>query len=428
MDALRLVEAAEISEDCSKAAVAVFQQKFNENEFFPLENSAYLQQETKLIKHFGHLIKKLSINIGPEVCEQNRMHEAEYLLEAINTHCRESLVEFKLNYTGCNTNHVLQKLTGPFERVELLLIDLNDMIETNVILCQVFPNIRELEIIYFNLDYPSFAYCKFPQLKRLGIDNRYTKKDKESILLDVFKNNPQISYLSMISPTTKLFRLVKDNLKGLEDLHLTMQSKIETNWFSWFTQDVKFKSVRRVMLTYGEHDCKLPKHIKFNKFKLQEITLLCTAGDENEDFLNFIVKYKKLRKLSAGNALNNTHLSSLTGKVEKLSEAFFDFHKNVEVKNIIAFVQKAAFLNRLEFIHQDIANVNDFENQLKAELGADFNIQHFDIPGSLTSKRFIIQRKVPIVVEEDNYSNGATSLYHSIVMFMAAYAASFLLL
>lgn len=420
LDVLNLINAAEISDDCSKLAAEVFQRKYA-NTLFRIEKNplpyaadanavipiSTYESATNMIRHFGNSIKKLSIQIDndAELCTELQVIETVVLLMAINARCRESLVEFELHYNGCNINHIFHQLSDPFENVEILSLHLFDMVQQNGDrqLNQVFPNVRELIIDFHKIHDPLFIDGEFSKLKKLGIADGLIYESNESILIDLLKKNSQITYVSLIRPSIRALRLVNKHLTHLEDLHILMDSP---EGFS-FTK-ITFPSVKRLNLWLSTDKCFPPKKIAFGT-ALREIALVCRSGDENESYINFLLKYPKIEQLSAGNGLNNVHLLKLIGKFSRLSNVFLDFSKDVSVTNIIEFIKKTPSLNRLEFIHAYIEQIDAFENQLKHELGTDFNIQYYDMEPSV-SRRFTITRKIPVVNVPENADGSAPTI------------------
>lgn len=440
-DLLSLIKAAEINEDCSKLAAEIFQRKHTDKllriEKYPLPHDSdavisisSFETATNMIKYFGNLIKKISIQINndSELCTELQVIETVILLMAINARCRESLVEFELHYNGCNVNNIFHQFTSPFEHVEILSLHLFNMIEQKdtrtLQLNAIFPNVQELIIDFHEIRDSSFIDCEFSKLKKLGISDGLIYESNESILIDLLKKNPQITYISLIRPTLRALRLVNKHLMHLQDLHILMESQEE---FSF--SKITFPTVQRLNLWLSTDKCYPPKKIAFGT-ALREIALVCHSGDENDSYLNFLFKYPKIEKLSAGNGLNNVHLLKLIGKFHRLANVFFDFNKDVTVANIIEFIQRSPSLNRLEFVHAYIEHLDKFENRLKHELGAEFNIQFHDLTPS-TSKRFIIERKIPIVNEPEVVENAAhpsrNVAYNTVIISVAAYVIRLLI-
>lgn len=441
LDLLNLIDAASLNEDCSKLAADIFRTKYAEKQFKIEKNKnpspwnddgsvvliSNLQVATNMIKLFGHLITKLSLQINYDgtLCTPVQIVDTVILLGEINERCRESLVEVELHYSGCEVNNIFQQIIGPFEHVEILSLHLFNMIvqtaDQQAQLNKIFPNVRHLNIDFHQIRDSAFIDCEFAKLKELGIADGLIYESNESILIDLLKKNPQITYISVIRPTLKVLRLINKYLVHLQDLHILMENQEE---FSF--RKITFSSVQRLNLWLSTGKCYPPKKIAFGS-ALHDIALVCASGDMSDNYLNFLLKYPKIKKLSAGQALNNAHVTKLIDKFPKLSDAFFDFTNDVSAATVVEFITKSPSLNRMIFLLTSAENFEPFENQLKFELGTDFTIQSENM-GSSLSKRFSIERKIPILSESNEDADSDACQCHSVIrntiaIFAAGYAA-----
>lgn len=420
-----LIDAVETNKGCFKVASEIFQQKYANKtlkiERYPQQydpNSMEIISDSitalNLIKHFGTLIKRLSIQINYDdtLCTPAQVIETIILLLGVNERCRESLVEFELHYSGCDVNNIFQQITGPFENVEKLSLHLFNMnaqqSEHPTQLNTIFPNLQDLNIDFHHVQDSSFIDCEFSKLKKLGISDGLIYESNESILIDLLKKNPQITYISLVRPTLRALSRINEYLLHLEDLHIVMERQEEYRF-----SKIKFPTVKRLNLWLLTEKCYPPKKIGFGT-ALREIDLLCTTGDISDNYVNFFYKYPKIEKLSAGRGMNNAHLLQMIGKFPKLQYVLFDFAKDVQLNNIIEFIKKSPSLNRLIFVHASIENVDSFVNQLKREFDADFKIESYDDVAP-PSKRFSIERKIPIVNEPDDVADNAACSHNSLV-------------
>lgn len=393
LNLLKLIETALRNEDCSKAVAKIFQQKYRESSFtieksvpghsgFRTSFSAVkvigLPVATDMINHFGHLIQKLSIKIDVDVskCEPYDANENINLLNAINEHCRESLVEFELHYAGCNTNNAFNQIKGPFNRVEFLRLDvhnMNDQTEHRQ-LNKIFPNVREIELELNHLKSSSFIDCNLPKLESLRIDDGRIYETNKAVLIDLIKNNPQIKYLSILHPSPEALDYIQKYLPNLQELQINLNSQEE-------------------------------EQTKVN--------------ENNEKYIKFLLNYPNIQNLRIGNGVNNAHLLKLIGKFPKLSQALFGFENDVSEDNIVEFVKQSPSLNQLAIFYSNVEKTRAIENGLKTKLGTDFSIKS-DV--NTPAQELSIERKIPVV----NGANHCHSMiYNTVVMILAAFAIRF---
>lgn len=425
MEILDLIEAAEKSEDCSKSAAEIFSKKYAEkqiavereptDEFGAYARQLYngtviwisnLQAATKMINHFGHLIRTLRIN-DRFLSEPFPKDEVSTIFSAINAHCCESLVEFEIHYDGHGVNNVFNHITCPFQRVEnltLVLRDMNDLPEDRQLqLNTVFPNLRQLDTGLNRYTDP-LVNCEFSKLKKLSIyaglsanELNASYKSNEPTLIDLFRKNQQITDLYLYFSEFAALRHVKNYLWHLEALDIAIYSDSDKS------EEIYFPTVKRLSLrVFADNGCEPPNGILFNVNALQDLSLRChSKNNTNNDYIDFLLKYPKIQKLSATYSFPNVYLSKLIGKFPELSEVGFNFNVDVSVDNIIAFVKQSPSLNSMQFSHNTIGNFDAFATQLETELGADFDIKLKDskIPFKKEiMKYFTIERKIPILI------------------------------
>lgn len=361
------------------------------------------------------------------------MDEVLSILKAIDAHCRESLVEFSLNYRGCNVNNVFKQFTRPFKNVEDLSLELyntNEQTEDHQLrFNKVFPNIRQLNIDFNRLGGSPLIGCELPKLDNLEIGSSfgYNYELNEPILIDLLKRNPQITHLSLHRPPFQVFQYVKKYLISLKELIINELIEVGTN--SEKIEEISLPTVNSLDLLIFQENCRPTNRILFNANVLREISLGCKSGRQNDDYVNFLLKYPKIQKLGAGSGLHNEILLKLIGKFPELFYAAFDFAEDVTVNNIIEFIKQAPSLNQLEFVHANITDFDAFENQLEAKFDRklDFNLKFSNetLPYSKTIiKKISIERKIPIWIRSQEAGSGAflccNVIYNTVVMFMMA--------
>lgn len=448
---LDLIAAAEKSETCSNVAVDVFQKHFAENVFvidknpsvysssYNLESSSIeetipdLRAASALITHFGHSIKKLDIlfNGREQSCEQRQLTEILNILKAIDSHCRESLVELELNYGGCNVNNVFNQIQGPYQHVEILSCNLYDMnqktSDRDFQLNAVFPNIRQLQIYFRHLKEPSFVGCAFPKLEKLDISNGLSNGSSQPVLIELLRNNPQITSLSVRDPTGQALRTINKYLTHLEELNIDMKFQAKFNFGKTDeNEEIRFSTVKRLRINRDE--CRLPSGISFDETVLREIALICHSGSYTDEYLDFLFKYSKIQKLETGLDLRAAILMKLAGKFPELSHAVIGLHEDVSADDITEFIKNTPKLQKLEFYKEDSEKIQTFVNELKLKLSAEhdtFGIKfiNHEIPPLSTKalKHVFIER------DSDNAAYLLQTTNHiTVIMFVIVCASWFL--
>lgn len=136
----------------------------------------------------------------------------------------------------------------------------------------------------------------------------------------------------------------------------------------------------------------MPKNIAFGT-QLNELTLKCAYVDIDNGYFDFLLKNKRIKKLTAGIDLNNRNLERLIGKFPILSEAEFTLKDNALSSTIIKFVQKSNLLNVLRIYHSSNDDREAFKMSLQDGVGDKFRVTYNN---ATSSSEYIIERKVPV--------------------------------
>lgn len=334
-----MIDAAEKSENCSKAAAEVFRVKFTEHVYKVVkapdtDSSAIyhlgtsndslvvvlgLQLGTRLVNNFGDLMQNLTIKIDmgdKPNCETIRVDETIDLLKAVDARCHKSLLEFDIKYNACGVNNVFNQIKGPFERVEYVLLDVQNMTEQaeKRQLDAVFPNVKHLQMKCHPLNDSAFIDCNLPKLETLIIDNGKSNKFNERMLVALLKNNPQITNLLMTN-------CVAPEILGHVAKHLT--------------------NLQVLMININQKKSSSKKNER----------------SQNDEDISFLLKYPNVQNLIVSNGLKDAQLLELVGNYPKLTEAVFVFNADVNVYNIKKFFDKSPALTQLTFFHENFSNV-----------------------------------------------------------------------
>lgn len=367
----KLIDAADNSEDCSKAAAEIFQQRFTKHVYKIVKNMDYTNRKTsilinseevsiyglkyamKLAKHFGHLIRKLimKINLDKSSCSSIGANETIEFFKAVNEHCRKALVQFTLRYDACGVNNVFNQIINMFARVEVLTLDVHNMTQQakKRKLVEMFPNVKHLQMKFHQLKDFAFVECKLPKLETLIIDDG-SNEFNEQMFIDLLKNNPQITKLALVNHATpEVLGDVETYLPNLQSLVLDVQDEIDAK--------------------------------------------------QNDSYTTFMLKFPNIQTLTIGNGLTNAQLLNLIGKYPKLSRASFSIDPDVKAENIQQFIEDSPSLNDFTvFGVNNSANICAIDKQLKKAIVKEFNV-------SFIGKEVQIKRKDPATIPSAAYTH-----------------------
>lgn len=436
MKLYQLLEVVENNADCTEAATKYFEKNYAHQLF------KFVQQDQaatiNMMKHFGHLITQaaLHINFCLPYPDDSFERETERLIAAIDTYLRKSLVEFSVTYNGCNRYNLFDQIRGPFQSLTILSLELSRMSEqvNKRQLDAFFPNVQQLDINTQYLIDSSFI-SNLPKLTHLGIGAGFIFDSPNLAgFTNLLSTNPQITYLSLVYPTFEALQEVKKYSKNLYEMHVVLneQKRFHPEIIN-HNSEVHFPTVKivNVMLPYESH----PVHeLVFSKSALRSLTIFGDPGKENDDYINFLVKYPRIQQLKAGFNLNDVHLSKLSGKFPRMFYAEFDFTKDINANSIIKFVKNSPSLNQMKFEYKNVEQFDPFKRQLQNGLGAEFDITTSDLE-SKTKLIEIIRRKfVPhheaYITDSDSAAHRSSTsvILNTFVVFAIVYATRFLLI
>lgn len=378
----QLIDAADKSENCLNAAAAVFKEKFT-NYVYKIEKNiddtkhkvhslngtdlvtVYgLGYGKKLVKHFGGLIQNLiiKIDVGKSNCEALQVNEIIEFLSTVDKECRQSLLQFNLQYDACDANNVFNPIKGPYEHVVHLTLDVYNMTKQakKRQLDAIFPNVKHLEVKFHQLNDSSFIDCNLPKLEELTLDDGSYEFNKQ-MFVDLLRNNPQIADLTLWN--------YKPEALGYIEKYLT---------------------------------------------NLQSLTINLQQNDEDINFLLNIGSNHKIQKLSIGPGLQNAQLSKLIGTFPKLSQAdLYKIDADVSAENIVKFIEHSPSLNRLtidEIENSTSESRNALVKQLKEALDTLFYVK-IDQESKLH-----IERKVPVSIAAYTRTNAICNAFVMLVV------------
>lgn len=358
-----------------------------------------LESAADLLKAFGHLISKLALQFEyqSKTCSFSEKAQTQQILSYVNNYTRDSLVMFEINVSGCNVD-IFSEINNPFKNARNVSFHITQSVGklNDTRLNETFPRVEQLNLNLEKVTDLQFMNGTFKNVKQIYITAALFDKSVEIVFTNFFQMNPNITHLTIVSPTKKALLIINTYLKQLEELHILRELREGPSCVNYH-----FSSIKRLILQFSAGKCFPPKTTLFGP-RLEEITLSCDANNKNEDYFKFLYSYPQIKKLSAGVKLNDTSLQKLIGKLPKLSEASLDFGNDVTLDNIIHFITNTSkSLNILTFYHPSISNPDQYKQRLEERFGIVFKIQYQIVGESI---EFVIERKIPI-------KNGCSSTY-----------------
>lgn len=404
-----LAARAAVSEHCSIVATGIFTRKFTASAIrignvLPTDYDA--DTGANILRQFGPLIPKLSLNFDyhPAMCgSATQMRQHNKLFNYINQYCRDSLIEFHINFHNCDVN-IFRVMTGPFVKTEMISINASQStLETNARrLNETLPRVRQLNLNFKGLTEPNFLDCEYRDLDELIIANGVLDDSFEATFKGLLKKNTRIRFVSVVSPRTRTIHLINKHLKQLEELHIRQSIREDSQ-----AESIFFANLKRLDIQLAVGECDLPNKINFARDALEELSVECAHHNIDNNYFEFILKNSHIKKLSAGIELNKDMLENkLTGRFRYLRKASMSFNEDVHAETIAKFVRRSKQLNELRFTHTKINNPHRFMKQLQEILGGDFKVRYARI-----TYEYVIERTIPDGAVTTHFSSNAIALF-----------------
>lgn len=381
--------AAGLNEHCSKVATDIFKHRFA-SDF--VEISVIDSASFDILKHFGHSISNLAINLirFGNLCTANEVAKYRNFLQYASHHGRSSVINLRITYNeNCwNTQYnvdIFNEIKSSFNRVKNASINLRGAtIKTNNIrLNKIIPNVLQLQLHFESLTDSKFIAGKYPNLDKLSISGRLLDKSYDEVFKNLLLDNPQIRSVSLVHPTYRTFEHLKKYLKNLEEIEIHRSIRGEKP-----KEIIHFTSVKSLILRFDRHGCHPLEGIKFGQ-ELNELVYECQP--QNAKYFNTLFTYQQIKKLSTGNSQWNDHnLLKLIGEFPTLAEAEFSIDENVTVDSIAKFIRSNKNLNMLSFWYFSKSESTDFLKELNTSVHNDFEIYSL---GNNTAANFVVVKR-----------------------------------
>lgn len=293
----------------------------------------------KTLRHFGHMIKKLTLNLS----NVDTTHSKE-IIRHVDEYCTESLVELRL---GVNGIHALKQFSRSFEKVEHVTFEghssknsffaqKGNSIPANLL----FPALRTMTLkISFNNDYLAHH---FPNLETVQID-----VTSDSIFNFGFGKKDYLSGFLMVNPQIQNVELNGYDQEALDQI--SMMPYLRHMTFKWNTPITKeFRSESLTKFTMIDNINASPKNLMFPN--LEEIEMYF-YDSKFEDWMAFMNEHQYLKRLHFNfDVLKDDRFIILTSILQNLEEIHIDSldGREIAVDEIIQFINTHGKLRKIQ--------------------------------------------------------------------------------
>lgn len=278
---------------------------------------------------------------------------------------------------------VFNESTVPFAEANHVVIDQKRLIikKGTPPLCEIFPNIHELELNFEYLNDPGFIDCEFDLLDDFTVGGKLLDKTFEKTFENLLKKNTRIQQITLKSPTSyRTYQLIQKYLKYLNEISI-FDNIIENDDESSAQEEIFIPSVRKlkIHLSLGS-GCHLPMAVIFGGLELRELDLKCYEGDRNYKYFSTLYRYRNIKSLWAHDSITDRELLKIVGKFPLLEKAHFSFQRSVKSESIFEFIEECDHLKHLWFFYPKGANQPESEIKEQLEMRIDDGFEVVSYP------------------------------------------------
>lgn len=408
LDLSDLAYVAGTMKHCVNATSMIFLRRFAAQQ---IEISTRDPAQLNILNYFGPLIKSFRFNfVHTNNCSTNQTFKYRRLLQYANQY-REFVGDFEIIGKLCDLN-LFDEIVGPFDAKNVIIFQTDVTIaKANLRLCQIFPNVRKLQLTLMNLNNPTFIDCEFELLDELIIGGKLLERKFNETFKNLLRQNTRIQRITFeCPPNHRTFQLIKKYLKSVQEVQIlgTMHENDDSDSDSDTQEEIFLPSVRKLELhqQFGT-ECQLPMAVIFGGLELQELSLICSENERNYNYFSTLYRYPNIKSLNAGLEINNRDLLKMVGKFPRLTKANFSFSDGVQSETIVKFIEKCNQLTELSFVvsnkmvHEELESmVKQFETSISKKFIIDVEMQskHFRLERSESSASKFVTSGVIILL------------------------------
>lgn len=282
-----------------------------------------------LLKHYGHIITSLRIQIGYELPED----EAKTMYEMINSHCSNTLIQ--LHITN-NNDKVFTSFKKPFENVQM--VSLAGSFVDNANFTKIFPLLHRLSIGAITGDKLNLQEQRMPHLEAIILTENSNDRNT-NLMKELIKRNPQIKSLILHEVRPAFLQFIASELPHLEKLHITLYEEDRRKNYS-----LNFQYLKSFSMTCAH----FPLNIildELNELKIR------THNVESMMAVEKVIEYKKnLKKFELMVELNDKEILTLANANLNVIEMRLTCETDVNAQSIIQLIEGSKELKRLDLV------------------------------------------------------------------------------
>lgn len=324
-------------------------------------NLYHLKPIIDTLKLFGCAIQRLSIESNKIGCENT----SKIINEHINTYGK-ALTHLELGIVKENT---FANFIVPFNTVVNLSFTTwattKQQLNTGALLLnELFPKIRSLSaLLYIDVNY-AFIDVKMPFLEHLQILATASAWHHKDQIEGMIRKNPQLKSVEIQTFPIDYTSTINTLLPNLEQFTI---HDLQIN------EVVHFQHVKTFSYTYNLFPCESNAiaNLRFSNLKTLQIKY---SPDNFDAWINFFRQNRNLTKLHLIEfyTLEDVPFIAITNELKNLVDLTIDTSKNLNVENIIEFLENNDKLRRLQYL---LRMPNQHFSILQQRFAHEWNIQ-----------------------------------------------------
>lgn len=327
------------------------------------------QTALETLKYFGKSIEKLEIR-------NSEVTNFPVVAKFANQYASESLTHLKMNFLWSETFSPFER---PFNKIESLEFFYIQTIKNDKTFHELFPNLRQLLVLFMsNVDF-SYIDCEMPKLKQLVLA-KYPNVLKHLNQIELFLGeNPQICDVK-----SDQVRMINKFLPNI--LNLTIHD------FDIGNDKLRFENVTNlnvVMRSLGQ--------LKQLSFPQLEALKMEYVPEELSTHVYLFKKFQNVKKLDfVATAVfdDTTLLEKLLAELINLAEIKLSTNADITLDFISILIRSHNHLTRIEYLAHDL----DIEN-IRKHFENEWYIQEFQPSDKYYEKGLLMEKMENSIME-----------------------------
>lgn len=289
----------------------------------------------KILKYFGHLIKRMNIDYNEYYLSTEDPKEVN---DYINLYCADTLTN--LNVMGEDEN-LFAEMKKPFKAVKNLILSgpFKSLASSTLSFGELFPALHELSLYIKSINDQNSVVQAYPHLEKLSVSFWYNALS-ETVYEQLLRQNSHIKKLSIFNSSRRLMRITNQIVPDITYLHIRSYNP---NNDPADGQSVVFKHVTNFTYeSYGDSD-QVPDDVLFEK--LTEISI---GLKSYKNWIIFAERNPNLQKLKIRGPVYKDQFERLNEVGSNLIDVQIQsIDKDVSDDSILRFVRAHKNANRI---------------------------------------------------------------------------------